>query len=248
MKIVTFTTIGSLKLCENFLLSTRNVGVEENVVVYCMDKVSYDKIQSDYNCEVRSFETDVTEEFHEYGKPQFRRVTESKIQIILNALQQEDSIIYTDCDVVFMENPIDLVLAAEEMVSNDFDMDIYFASDDPFMYICTGFMYIKNTENVHNLFKKYFELSQLHGVTQSEVMYDQEIIHGILKDNLLEGNIFYAVYPTTFVKNGHQYWNEAEKRTGKEAVVHVNFTIGEENKINRLKAANLWYVKEEVTS
>ena len=56
----------------------------------------------------------------------------------------------------------------------------------------------------------------------------------------------WAVYPTTFVKNGHQYWNESEKRTGNESVVHVNFTIGEENKINRLKEANLWYVQEEV--
>jgi len=43
------------------------------------------------------------------------------------------------------------------------------------------------------------------------------------------------------------YWNEPHSRTGNEAVVHVNFTIGEENKINRLKEANLWYNQEEVT-
>lgn len=76
-------------------------------------------------------------------------------------------------------------------------------------------------------------------------MYDQEIINEILKTGILEEKLMWAVYPTTFVKNGHQYWNEPENRTGQEDVIHVNFTIGEENKINRLKDANLWYVQEE---
>jgi len=77
-------------------------------------------------------------------------------------------------------------------------------------------------------------------------MYDQEITNQILKENSLKNNITWATYPTTFVKNGHLYWNESHSRTGSEVVVHVNFTIGEENKINRLREANLWYIQEEV--
>ena len=43
MKYITFTTKGSLTLCQNFLLSTRNVGIEEDITVYCLDKESLDK-------------------------------------------------------------------------------------------------------------------------------------------------------------------------------------------------------------
>ena len=131
--------------------------------------------------------------------------------------------------------------------NNDRDIDIYFASDAPFMEICTGFMFIKNRKCVHEMFKKFFEMSYQYGKMGSECMYDQEITYEILKNNVLENNIKWATYPTTFVKNGHLYWNEPHSRTGNEAVVHVNFTIGEENKINRLKEANLWYNQEEVT-
>tara|TARA_R100000315_G_C5232124_1_gene143179 strand:+ start:1484 stop:2230 length:747 start_codon:yes stop_codon:yes gene_type:complete len=246
VKYITFTTKGSSEICENFLLSTRNVGIEEDIVVYCLDKESFEKIDSKYKCETILFELDVDSNFQEYGKDGFRRITESKIQIILNALQENESLVYTDCDVVFQKNPTPLVESADELISRDYDVDIYFASDAPFMNICTGFMYIKNNEKVHSLFKKYFELSKLYEQNDSRHMYDQEIINQILNENILEERIMWSVYPTTFVKNGHQYWNEPEKRTGSEAVVHVNFTIGEENKINRLKEANLWYVQEEV--
>ena len=33
MKYITFTTKGSVRLCENFLLSARNVGIENDVTV-----------------------------------------------------------------------------------------------------------------------------------------------------------------------------------------------------------------------
>jgi len=243
MKYVTFTSIGSLELCENYLLSARTVGIEENIIVYCLDSESLGKLQN-YNCELRSFDIPVTEEFHEYGKPQFRKVTETKIQIIINALQNMESIVYTDCDMVFRHDPTELILKADSSVSEKHDVDIFFASDSPFMDICTGFMFIKNTENVHQLFKKYFEMSNWYRIQNSEVMYDQEIIYRMLMENIVPLN--YGVYPTSFIKNGHQYWNEPEKRTGNESVIHVNFTIGKEQKTNRLKEANLWYIQEEV--
>jgi len=247
MKYITFTNNGSIRLCENFLLSTRSVGIEEDIVVYCLDEESYNRVRDNYKCEVKFFDIGVEKTFHEYGRNQFRRITEAKVQIILRELQDDDSLVYTDCDVVFREDPSEFILDVDrEIKENNKDIDIYFASDEPFMHICTGFMYLKNRENVHELFKKFFELSTFYGRTGSDCMYDQEITNQILKENSLKNNITWATYPTTFVKNGHLYWNESHSRTGSEVVVHVNFTIGEENKINRLREANLWYIQEEV--
>jgi len=97
------------------------------------------------------------------------------------------------------------------------------------------------------LFKKYFELSQEYGKQGSEHMYDQEIIFEILTKHHRffneHGKLVWGIYPTDFVKNGHLYWNEP--RTGRETVVHVNFTIGERDKTNKLKTAGLWFVEEK---
>ena len=244
MNYITFTTSGSLRLCKNFLMSLRELDMEKDFTVYCLDEESFSEI-SKFNCDVKLFEMqDVGNEFHEYGKDGFRKVTEAKIQIIINELKYKDSLVYTDCDVVFRHNPTEFIEFSNEQ-TKDQGVDIVFASDNPFMAICTGFMFINNTPKVHGLFNKYFELSEAYGKEGSEHMFDQEIIYELLfRDNSI--GLKWGIYPTDFVKNGHLYWSEPQ-RTGNEAVVHVNFTIGEQNKINRLKEANLWFVEEKET-
>tara|TARA_B100001094_G_C18158389_1_gene787835 strand:- start:1637 stop:2152 length:516 start_codon:yes stop_codon:yes gene_type:complete len=168
-----------------------------------------------------------------YGSQEFRRVTKNKIQIILDALQSKESIVYTDCDVVFRKSPTQFIL------DNDKDgVDIFFATDDPFMKMCTGFMYVKNTESIHRLFHEYFIHNEKYDEVKNEHMFDQEIINAILQNN--QTNITYGVYPPQFVSNGHIYFSESNQ-TGNEYVVHANFTMGKDNKINRLKGANLWF-------
>ena len=152
MKYITFTNIGSIELCDNFLHSVKSLGMEKDVIVYCLDSDSHEILDSKFDCEFRLFEIDSIEApFHMYGSEEFRRVTKNKIQIILDALQSNESIVYTDCDVVFRKPPTQFIL------DNDNDsVDIFFATDAPFMKMCTGFMYVKNRESVHRLFHEYF--------------------------------------------------------------------------------------------
>mgnify|MGYP003134211264 CR=1 FL=1 len=105
-------------------------------------------------------------------------------------------------------------------------------------------MYPKNKESVQRLFNEYFIHNKQYDEIKDEHMFDQEIINAILQNN--QTNITYGVYPVGFVSNGHVYFSESN-RTGNEYVVHVNFTIGKKEKINRLKEADLWYVKEGIT-
>jgi len=242
MKYVTFTNTGSVELCDNFLQSAKNLGMDKDIIVYCLDdcrEYFSDRFQSTF----RDFKTDQIESsFHEYGQSEFRRVTENKVKIILDALEHDDSIVYTDCDVVFRKNPIDYILENDRD-----DVDIFFASDLPFMLMCTGFMYIKNRAVIKELFGNYFNLNRQYNETKNEHMFDQEIINLILSDRENLTNIKYGVYPLDFVANGHTYFSESTQ-TGNECVVHVNFTIGKTSKINRLKEKNLWFTTMESIS
>ena len=233
MKYVTFTNIGSIELCNNFLQSVKNLGMEKNVIVYCLDFDSRKILERNFDCEFRLFGTDSIEaSFHSYGSEEFRTVTKNKIEIILDALQGNESIVYTDCDVVFRKSPTQFIL------DNDNDsVDIFFATDAPFMKMCTGFMYVKNRESIHRLFHEYFSHNEKYDEVKNEHMFDQEIINGILQNN--QTGVTYGVYPLEFVSNGHIYFSESIQ-TGNEYVVHANFTIGKDNKINKLKGANLW--------
>ena len=245
MKYVTFTTNGSVELCKNFILSAGKVGIQKDLIVYCLDKESKEQLSNEFECDVRLYELEEIKDIHhEYGKDQFRRITEAKIEIIIQALNEFDKLVYSDCDVVFRNDPTPVIEYNDKN-----GIDIVFASDEPFMKRCTGFMLIKNTENVRRLFAKYYVLSNQYEAVGSKSMYDQEIINYILDSEWTNDlkDFSYRVYPTTFIKNGHLYWNEPEGRTNEECVIHVNFCIGKETKINRLKEANLWYVEEGIT-
>jgi len=252
MKCVTFTTEGSLPLCINLIESAKKVGIENDMIVYCLDEISYNSLKGENSCDIKIFNSkDIRGNFHEYGRDDFRKVTVSKIQIILRELKEHGSLVYTDCDVVFVKNPF---IGVEHFNKENKDIDIFFATDFPFMDICTGFMYVKNTDAVHLLFKKYFELNEYFKKQGSECMYDQEIIDRILKENILEEKINFKIFPLEFVINGHVYFNEPEdgitnrRRSGHESVIHCNFCIGIENKIKRFKKENLWFVKEKVVN
>ena len=80
-------------------------------------------------------------------------------------------------------------------------------------------------------------MEEKYDEVKNEHMFDQEIINGILQNN--QTGVTYGVYPLEFVSNGHIYFSESIQ-TGNEYVVHANFTIGKDNKINKLKGANLW--------
>tara|TARA_R110000851_G_scaffold81549_2_gene179139 strand:- start:6494 stop:7234 length:741 start_codon:yes stop_codon:yes gene_type:complete len=245
MKYVTFTTNGSVELCKNFILSAGKVGIQKDLIVYCLDKESKEQLSNEFDCDFRLYELEEIKDIHHaYGENQFRRVTEAKIEIIIQALDEFDTLVYSDCDIVFRKDPTPVI------EYNDKDgVDITFASDEPFMHICTGFMLIKNTESVRRLFVKYYVLSNQYEAQGSKAMYDQEIINYILNSEWMEDlkDFAYGVYPTDFIKNGHLFWNEPTGRTNEEYVIHVNYTVGKESKINRLKEANLWYVEEGTT-
>jgi len=252
MKYITFTTEGSLPLCQNLLISAKNVGIENNMTVYCLDENSFNSLKDNFSCEVKLYDSkEIRSNFHEYGKDDFREVTSSKIKIIQKELEENDSLVYTDCDVVFAKDPTPSINHFNE--NHGKDVDIFFSTDHPFMNICTGFMYIKDTSSVHDLFARYFELNDYYHSEGSDCMYDQEIINQILEKGTIK-NLKWKIYPLDFVCNGHVYFNEPEdgmttfSKTGRESVIHCNFCVGIENKISRFKRESLWNLKEEAIS
>jgi len=68
LNYITFTTSGSVKLCKNFLLSVKQLGMEKNLTVYCLDKESLSEI-SKMGVETKFFDVKgIRPGFHEYGR------------------------------------------------------------------------------------------------------------------------------------------------------------------------------------
>ena len=246
MRYITFTNKGSLEICKNFLLSAKNVGIEEDITVYTLDEDSMNELQ-EYKCKVESFSSDINEEYHSYGSKEFKTLMTTKVEIILKNLEEHDEFVYTDCDMVLLEDPTDKLIMFNDLLSNDYDWDITFANDaldeeQGQERLCAGFMYIKNTEETKKFLEETLELSILAINDNNPDTCDQIIMRTILSSPEQMPNFVHAIFPITFITNGHFYFSENIRRN--ESVVHCNFRMGTHDKINSMKEAGIWYLPE----
>jgi hypothetical protein len=173
----------------------------------------------------------------------------TKLEVILEELNNtEDDFIYTDCDVVFLHNPQQIFESADKIVKDDFDVNVFFASDsleysDSGNQICAGFMNVKNIKGTKEFFERVYDTLKLIVKDGNPESHDQGIIRSFISNGTMK-EFVYAVYPLTFISNGHFYFSE-KVRTGSECIVHCNFRIGND-KINSMKEAGFWYIEEEV--
>ena len=250
MNYITFTNKGSLELCKNMLISARNVGIEKDITVYTLDEFSNNEL-SKFECELKPFKSTVDDNYHSYGSIEFKSLMTAKIKIILEELESRDSFVYTDCDVVFKHNPEEVFKIADKMTKEDYDINVFFASDSllfdkivPDNKICAGFMHIKNVEGTKDFFTKIYELSTFAIEDGNPDSCDQIIMRTVLSNNLMP-NFNFGVYPLSFITNGHHYFSE-KKTTGNECVIHCNFRMGTHDKINSMKETGIWYLPEKV--
>ena len=250
MKYITFTNKGSLDICKNMLLSARNVGIEKDITVYTLDEFSNQEL-SEFQCELKSFNSDISEEYHSYGSVEFKSLMTTKIKIILTELESEDNFVYTDCDVVFKHNPEEVLKMADDITNQDYDINVFFANDSLIFEsggesneLCAGFMNIKNITGTKEFFTKIHEVATLALKDSNPDTCDQIIMRNILHNNSVP-NFNYALYPCSFVTNGHHYFS-VKNRTGNECVIHCNFKVGTYDKITNMKDADIWYLPEKV--
>ena len=250
MKYITFTNKGSLDICKNMLLSARNVGIEEDITVYTLDEFSNDEL-SDFKCELKSFDSDISEEYHSYGSKEFKSLMTTKVKIILEELKSRYNFVYTDCDVVFKHNPEEVLKIADDITSKEYNINVIFSNDSLVFEshggpneLCAGFMNIKNIEGTKEFFTKIYELARIAINDSNPDTCDQIIMRNVLGNNLIP-NFNFALYPCSFVTNGHHYFSR-EATTGNECVIHCNFRLGTNDKINSMKKTGIWYLPEKV--
>tara|TARA_R100001443_G_scaffold117202_1_gene140426 strand:- start:540 stop:1298 length:759 start_codon:yes stop_codon:yes gene_type:complete len=250
MKYITFTNKGSLDICKNMLLSARNVGIEKDITVYTLDEFSNQEL-SEFECELKSFDSGISEEYHSYGTREFKSLMTTKIKIILNELESEDNFVYMDCDIVFKHNPEELMKIADDSVRGEYDINIFFSNDSLVFEshgepneLCAGFMNIKNIKGTKEFFTKIHELATLSIKNSNPDACDQIIMRTLLSQQMVP-NFNYALYPCSFITNGHHYFSQ-RKTTGNECVIHCNFRMGTRDKINSMKDTDIWYLPEKV--
>lgn len=226
MKFLTFLNSGCLDICKNMLISAEKVGMNiDDFYIACLDKNSYESLKDYSNAFVWINASYVNDQISEYQNwtfdcnSGFRNVVKYKWSIIGEIYRQHKNLCWVDTDIVFKENIVEMISDHEE---------ILFQSDRPGSTLCSGFMVFNSTQFCEDL------ISECATNTEED---DQLLINKIALDRYRD-NI--AILNEDLFPNGHVYYKENRKENA--VIVHNNWMIGVDTKIQHFKEEKLWYL------
>jgi hypothetical protein len=220
MKFVTFLNSGCLEICKNMLKSAELVGINlDDFYIACLDNNSLEAFKEYKNAYLY-----INQELTEYQdwsfdeSSNFRSIVQYKWKIIEEQYLKHKDLVWVDTDIVFKENPTEYL--------NSFDK-ICFQSDLPGSLVCTGFMKFVDSDLCRTLISL---------CASYEGQDDQLIFNHIIKDYIIECELLNEdLFP-----NGNSYYKLGKK--SKAIIVHNNWMVGIDTKIQRFKDENLWFI------
>ena len=224
--IITITSKWYSEYTLNMLASIKKVGLADNVTTFCLDQDSFKEISSN-GFLAKSIDTsyEITKKPTHYGTKELNRFMFYKMQIIRNELIKNKFILYTDGDVVFKKNIIDLIDRKrnfEILAIKDFDV-----SNPNKVSICAGFMMVKSNLKTRRLFNPNTIAKNNFNIQ------DQEII------NSKKRWINYEFLDEKLYSNGSYFTNNSKKID--PVVVHFNYIVGEDKK-DVMNSYGYWYL------
>ena len=244
-----------LKFCKNAITHWNKISKINDILhVYATDLESIEELKNVFQQPninlIYHNNKNVSQNFETYNTPLFKQLMVDKMICIKECLTNYGECLYFDADVVFFKN-------IEEDI--DTSNDIVFAVDcpnHPYLWVCTGFFYLKNNKKVFNLIEKTIKKQIESNLVEQEAINDiMDISWRKITDktivspgdirNYNEDDIKLDVFPLnevfcgwTITNLNNIYQDSLNKNLVK--VVHANHTEGDSSKINMLKNMKAW--------
>lgn len=223
MKFLTFLNSGCIDICLNMLKSAENVDIDINdFIIACMDIDAYNLLSNKGYVGAYLYLDQELKEYQNWTFDEnsgFRNIVKHKWKIIKDIHQKYPNLMWVDTDIVFKENPVDILSGHEEVL---------FQRDSPGSKLCTGFMVFNDTIEC----RKLIEECSLDSTADDQLIMNQ-IALSKYSDHI-------ALLSEDLFPNGYVYYYNEKKENA--MIVHNNWIVGVENKIKKFKEENLWFI------
>lgn len=161
-----------------------------------------------------------------YGTHEFKSITITKLEVILQNLLLDKEVIWIDNDIVLFQNIIPDLLK----------YNAKFVIQDDLWGYCTGFFLVRNSQTSVSILEKSIEwLKSQHG---NGMVNDQHAFNHVCKQTMILSNILITKLPQDEYPNGEIYFNQ--NRRSRAKMVHCNYLAKTSDKIQRFKDYNMW--------
>lgn len=225
MKYLTFLNSGCLDICLNMLKSAENVGINMNdFYIACLDELALTGLR-DYTNAFLYTEEELTD-YQNWtfdSNSGFRKIHYYKWPIIKKIYQEHKQLCWVDTDIVFLKDPTEYLKIHKTFVAQN---------DYPGHRACGGFLVFNDSDITESLI----------GEMAENISEDDQILLNYFIDGAYKTN--YKPLPRELFPNGKTYYELENKEKLKDTayIIHNNWMIGIETKMNKFKEEGLWYL------
>jgi hypothetical protein len=240
MFFVTFTTGNYTDMTRNLVTNFEKVlaPCDHKLILICMDaqaeaNLSYCKelpwiVMSSRNLNDQS-------QISTFDSPSFNKLNSFKPMLLRELIETYDELYWIDSDLVFYQDPVPDILAANtELIfqqDNDRDED----------RICTGNFYMKKTDGVLKFFDTWLDaLSKQPG--KNEQLLLNHLIHSTYGGIRSIPWVNISVFPPEKYQRGLDAFRHGWHSRPDKVVVHANFMEGFETKKRALASIGMWNI------
>jgi hypothetical protein len=249
LKWITMINYGYIEFTKNFLESMRVNNCVFSLIIYCLDKQSFDELK-DYNnviCIDASIiiQNLITSSLSKWGQTDYKIITFYKLDIIRHAIENNinSTIGFIDTDIIVLKDPTKTVI---DYINNNLNVEVFTQCDEnknvndcSNIYncpvLCSGVCIFRNNSRL-------FDLLNYHDRNISKYNTDQDYLLDICNKN----NIKRISFSKNIFLNGSYAGvnnNTPLILPSSAELIHYNHIIGED-KIACMKKNKMWYLEK----
>jgi len=227
MKLITYTNFGHTEMCRNMVRSFRKVNSYTPITIFCMDIESKDALESEgHECIVIDYKK-CNSEAMDWGTLDYRDLIQNKFFIIKEQMEKYGDVIFCDSDLFYFQDPVPYIEGELEVA------DVVCQTDPPHTAICTGFLGLRPSEASYRVIDMVNDYNpDTDGIFDDQLRFIRYCV---------ETRIPVVTLPQELFPNGNTFFNEGNECPNKY-LIHANYMIGYETKVNALKNAGAWIV------
>jgi Nucleotide-diphospho-sugar transferase len=239
-EMFTIATMGYGPFTLNLCASMRRVGIGNELVVYTPDRSLYDDLVS-RNIRAVHLGDAVLPDWSDHLAPGFNLIVALKFAIALEIMKSGRNAFFIDGDIVFLRNPREYLNEIVAKSANDMIMQYETPQDD----YNTGFWFARPTQPVIGVLTEVQKQ-----LSEQRYLCDQRCFNAIWKQ--FEGLSLQKLDVELFAC-GNQFLgnltdaiqvidrSEAPFPFDKAYILHFNYLVGKDNKVNAIKKMNAVY-------
>ncbi|XP_071789197.1 uncharacterized protein [Asterias amurensis] len=231
--LLTTTNSAYLDFTENWLESIRRTRACPNISVVTEDDQAFNNLSNKTMAGLNVLKTQTAKSTTGklvFNTKEYKKFVNKRQGYILDLLEQGWEVLFSDVDTFWLRDPF-------LFFQGNFDMALEEDNHNPASY-CAGFVYFRPTERTMQFVKEWIRF-----MANDKTMKPDQVVMNIMIRRKVIAGLKLRVLDSNKFPNGKLFFDDEWRKDKKDfVVVHNNWIVGHDPKVERFQNCSMWLV------